>query len=327
MRRRNFIAGLAGTAGTWPFSAIAQQPAMPVIGFLSAGSATQPPEAMRAFHQGLSEAGFVEGQNVMIEYRWAEGYVDRLAGFASDLVRLQPRVIVATGGTVAALAAKKATTTIPIVFAAAFDPVEAGLVASFNRPGGNLTGVVTLTSELVPKRLELLHEVAPQATTIAVLLNPTGLNAGRPPRVLEDAARALRLQLEPIHASSERDFETVFATLVRQRAGALMIPPDSLFLDRRDRLGALTLRYAIPAIHSYREFAAAGGLMSYGGDYTGLHHQIGIYSGRVLKGESPANLPVQQSTTVDFVINLKTAKAFGLTVPPALRAFANEVIE
>jgi putative tryptophan/tyrosine transport system substrate-binding protein len=326
VRRREFIAGL-GSAAAWPVVARAQQPATPVIGFLSARAAGEDAYLLTAFHQGLKEAGYVEGRNVAIEYRWAEGQYDRLPALAADLVRRKVTVIVATGALSAALAARAATTIIPTVFQVGNDPVQVGLVPSLNRPGGNLTGVTTLAAELMPKRLELLHEVVPGATVVAALLNPTNPNAETFSRDLQAAALTLGLRLHILHASTQRGFDTAFATLVQLRAGGLVIASDSFFTSRSEQLAALALRNAVPAIYSYREFAAAGGLMSYGGGLTDAHRLAGVYTGRILKGEKPSDLPVQQSTKIELMVNLKTAKALGLTIPETLLAIADQVIE
>ena len=326
MKRREFITLLGGAAAAWPLAARAQQPAMPVIGFLSTRSPDDSTRVVAAFRQGLNEAGFVEGQNLAIEYRWAEGQYDRLPALAADLVRRQVAVIVASG-TFTAEAVKAATTTIPIVFGVSADRVEAGLVASLNRPGGNLTGVTSLLDEVAPKRIELMHELVPTATIFAVLINPTYPTAETQSRNLQAAARALGLQVHVMHASSEREFDTVFATLVQLRAGALVIGNDPFFNTRSAQLAALMVRHAVPTIHQTREFAAAGGLISYGGSLSDSYHLAGVYTGRVLKGEKPAELPVQQSTKVELFVNLKTAKALGLTVPLSLQVAADEVIE
>jgi len=301
---------------------------MPVIGFLSSASPDRYAHVVRAFRQGLSETGHVEGRNVAIEFRWADDQNDRLPGLAADLVRRQVSVIAAPGSTPAALAAKAATATIPIVFQVGIDPVAAGLVASLARPGGNVTGVTNLNTELGPKRLELLRELMPTANIIALLVNPTSpLIAETASRDLQSAARTFGLQLHILHASTERDFDTVFATLVQLRASALVIAPDTFFISRSEQLAALTVRHAVPAITQFREFAAAGGLMSYGGSFTDSARQVGVYTGRVLKGEKPADLPVQQVTKVELIINLNAAKALGLEVSPMLLGRADEVIE
>jgi putative ABC transport system substrate-binding protein len=308
MRRREFIAGL-GSAAAWSVAARAQQrPAMPVIGFLSAASAWEYAERAAAFRQGMSQAGYVEGRNVLIEYRWAEGHYERLPIMAADLVHRGIAVIFANGPAV--LEAKAATTTIPIVFNVAADPVQVGLVASLNRPGGNLTGVSNLGVQAGPKRLELLHELVPTATIIALLINPTSPNAETQSREMQAAARTFGLQLHIVHASAERDLDTVFASL---RAGGLVVSPDPFFNSRDEQLVALALRHTMPTISQFRRFAAAGGLMSYGGSQTDQYRLAGIYTGRILNGEKPADLPVQQSTKVELIINMKTAKALRLT--------------
>ena len=328
MRRREFIALLGGGAAApmlAPFAARAQQPALPVIGFLNTRARGEDPHLLTAFHLGLKEAGYVEGRNVAIEYRFAEGQNDRLPAMAADLVRRQVAVIAANGPAV--VAAKAATATIPIVFSVGLDPVALGLVASLNRPGGNVTGVTVLFDEIGPKRLELLHELVPTATIIALLLNPTYPSAENQSRDLQAAARTLGLQLHVLHASTERDFDKAFATMVQLRAGALVIGNDPFFNSRSEQLAALSVRHAMPTIFQNREFAAAGGLMSYGGSIADTYRVVGVYTGRVLKGEKPADLPVQQVAKVEMMINLKAAKALGLSVPLSLLGRADEVIE
>jgi putative tryptophan/tyrosine transport system substrate-binding protein len=324
LRRREFIT-LLGGAAAWPLAARAQQ--MPVIGYLGGESRESETFKIVPFRQGLKEAGYIDGQNVTIEYHWAEDQYDRLPALAADLVRRQVTVIV-LDGIAPALAGKAATTTIPMVFEIASDPVQIGLVANLNRPGGNLTGVTSLNVEVGPKRLELLHELVPTATAIALLVNPTSPNQTESTtRDAEAAARTLGLKLYVLHASTERDFDTIFATLVQLRAGALVIGPDLLFANHREQLGALTVHHAVPAISPYREFAAAGGLMSYGGDLAESYRVVGDYVGRILKGDKPADLPVQEVTKVEMIINLKTAKALGLNIPEPLIGRADEVIE
>jgi putative ABC transport system substrate-binding protein len=328
MRRRDFLGALGSAAAGWPLPAWAQKPAMPVIGFLGSESPDLFAGRLRAFRQGLSESGYVEGRNVAIEYRWAEGRYDRLPDLATDLARRHVSVIATIGGTPAALAAKAATTTIPVIFQIGIDPVQVGLVASLARPGGNLTGVTTLAVEIGPKRLELLHEVVPKATIVAALVNPTNpILTETLSRELQALARARDLTLHVLQASTEGEFDTVFATVVRLGAGALVIGTDAYFNTRSEQLAALSLRYGVPAIYQYPEFAAAGGLMSYGSSYRDAHRLAGTYTGRILKGEKPADLPVQQATKIELIINLKTAKTLSLEVPPALLARADEVIE
>jgi putative ABC transport system substrate-binding protein len=328
MRRREFLTFLGSAAAAWPVAARAQQPAIPVVGFLHAQSLVGYREPVAAFHRGLAEAGYVEGRNVAIEYRWAEGHYDRLPALAAELVRRQVAMIVTGGGSTTALAAKAATATIPIVFNLGVDPVEVGLVKSLNRPSGNLTGVTIINVEVIAKRLELLHQVVPAATSIALLVNPTNsVGADADARELQAAARALGLHLLILNASSDGEIDAAFATLVIERAGALVVGGDSFFVSRYDRLAALAARHVVPAIYQSREAAASGGLVSYGADIPDSYRQVGVYTGRVLKGEKPADLPVQQATKVELTINLKTVKALGLTVPLALLTRADEVIE
>jgi putative tryptophan/tyrosine transport system substrate-binding protein len=327
VRRREFITLLGGAAVAWPIKAGAQHQKVPVIGYLNSRSRDGDAPFLAAFRQGLKEAGYVEAQNVAIEYRWADFQYDRLPTLADDLVMRQVAVIFASA-IQAALPAKAATATIPIIFAIGSDPVEFGLVASFNRPAGNVTGVSWLGGPtLAAKRLELLHELIPTATDIAVLVNPTNQAAEAETGELKQAARLLRLQLNVLNASTDRDIDSAFTTLLKQRASALLVTSDVFLLDRRDQLVALSGRHAVPAIYQSREFPDVGGLMSYGTSYADAYRLGGIYTGRVLKGEKPADLPVQESTKVELVINLKTAKALGLTVPPSLLATADEVIE
>ena len=327
IRRREFVT-LLGGATAWPLAAHAQQSPMPVIGYLGSESADLSSRRLGAFRQGLAEAGYVEGKNLTIEYRWAQSQNDRLPALAADLVRRQVAVIVTIGSTPAALAAKAVTSMIPIVFQVGSDPVEVGLVASLARPGGTVTGVTNLNTELESKRLELLHEPVPTATTVGLLVNPTSPNlAETSTKDLQTATRKFGFQLHVLHASTERDFDTVFATLHQLQIRALVIGPDALFISRSEQLGVLTVRHAVAAITLYRKFTAAGGLMSYGGSTKDSDRQAGIYAGRVLKGERPADLPVQQTTKVELVINLKTAKALGLDVPMSMLMRVDEVIE
>jgi putative tryptophan/tyrosine transport system substrate-binding protein len=327
MRRREFIKSIGGAAITLPLAARAQQPAMPVIGFLNSGYPAERASFVAAFRQGLKETGCVEGQSVAIEYRFAEGHYDRLPSLASDLVHRQVSVIAATGDTVAALAAKGATTTTSIVFVIGSDPVKEGLVASFNRPGGNITGVSVISSALVSKQFELLHELVPQATVVGVLLNPSNPNANFELSDLQSAARSMGLQLVVARADTESGIESAFASLVQQQAAALLVEPDAFFLDRREQLVALAAHQAIPTIYSRREPPAIGGLMSYGTNFADVYRQAGVYVGRILNGTKPADLPVMQPTKFELVINLKTAKTLGLTVPDRLLAIVDEVIE
>jgi putative ABC transport system substrate-binding protein len=328
MRRREFITVLGGAAAAWPLTAFAQQSVMPVIGFFSSASHEVYAIRLRAFHQGLKDTGYVEGQNVAIEYRWADGQYDRLSALAAELVHRQVDVIVAGGGTPSAVAAKAATATIPIVFAVSVDPVKIGLVASLNRPGGNVTGITNLNVEVGPKRLELLRELMPTATVVALLVNPTSPSIAEGfLRALQPAARALGLELHVLNASTDRDFDRVFANVVQLRADALVISPDVFFNTRSERLAMLSLRHVVPAIYEYRPFVAAGGLIGYGSDEVEYYRLVGTYTGRVLKGEKPADLPVVQSTKVELLLNLKTAKALGITVPLPLLGRADEVVE
>jgi putative tryptophan/tyrosine transport system substrate-binding protein len=329
MRRREFIAlaGAAASANFWPLGARAQQPAMPVVGYLGAQSPAAFASRVAAFRQGLGETGYAEGRNVAIEFRWAEGRHDRLPDLAADLVARQVSVIVAPGGAPAALAAKSATTSIPIVFEMGADPIAIGLVSSLARPGGNLTGVSSLNVEVTPKRLEILHEAIPTGTLVAVLLNPTSPTADSQLKQLQQAARTLELQLHVLHASTERDLDPVFAKLLELRPNGLVVASDTFLGTHGERLAALTARHAVPAIHQARDFALAGGLMSYGGSFLESHRQAGVYTGRILKGDKPADLPVQQVTKVELLINLKTAKTLGITFPLALSGRADQVIE
>ncbi|HEV2188075.1 MAG TPA: ABC transporter substrate-binding protein [Stellaceae bacterium] len=324
MRRRELL--LLGAASAWPLATRAQQPAIPVIGFLGTRAPDEDPQLAAAFGDGLKEAGYVDGQNVAIEYRFAENQYDRLPALAADLVRRQVAVITANGP--AAQAAKAATATIPIVFTAGFDPVEVGLVASMNRPGGNVTGITIIDVQLGPKRLELLHELVPAATVVAGLVNPSDpARAEKTSETLQAAAHTLGLQLHILNASVDGEFDAVFARLAKLRAGGLVIGGQPFFNSRSEQLGALSLRHAVPTIFQFRAFTAAGGLASFGASITAMYRQAGGYVGRILKGEKPADLPVQQPTKFELVINLKTAKALGLTVPQSMLMRADEVIE
>jgi putative ABC transport system substrate-binding protein len=332
MRRRRFITLLGGAPFAWPLAAPAQQAAMPVIGFLSSYSSSDAfaQRFLAAFHQGLKQAGYVENQNVAIEYRWAGSEYERLTALAIELARRPVNVIATGSASLAVLAAKTATTTIPIVFLMGGDPVKLGLVVSLNRPGGNLTGITTLNTEITPKRVEVLRELVPTTTIMAVLVNPTNNPANVEVELRQAEAAANSLGLQTIHilqASTEPDLDGVFSTLIQQRAGGLVITADTLFSGKSAQLAALASRYSMPTISPYREFVTAGGLMSYGGSVNELYRLVGVYTGRVLKGENPADLPVQQVTKVELVINLKTAKSLGLDVPPSLLARADEVIE
>jgi putative ABC transport system substrate-binding protein len=326
MRRRELIVGLGAAAVPWPLAARAQQKAMPVIGYL--GSTSPGPNAanMAAFHQGLSETGYVEGRNLAIEYRWAEGSFDRLLALAADLVGRNVDVIATSGGDSSALAAKTATSTIPIVFIVGGDPIQKGLIASLSRPGGNLTGFSMITVELHPKQLDLLSELVPQAGVIALLVNPSNPNTERVIRDTQEAARAKGVMLAIVKAGTESEIDDAFATVVQRQAGALLVV-DPFFLSRREQIVALAARSAVPAIYEWREFTAAGGLISYGTSLTAVYRQVGIRVGKILKGAKPADLPVEQPTTFELVINLKTAKELGLAVPQSILARADEVIE
>jgi len=325
--RREFIALLGGAIPAWPLAARAQQAAMPVVGFLNSTSPDGWEPFVAAFRQGLKDDGYLEGQNVTIEYRWAEDEYDRLPALAADLVQQKVTVIAATG-TPAALAAKAATSTVPIVFTTGGDPIKLGLVASLRRPGGNMTGSTQLSVEVGPKRLELARELFPGATTFAVLVNPTNPLAATVSKDLQAVADTLGVRLHVLQASTEADFEAAFAMAAQLRAAALVIStPDPLFSSHAAQLGALALRHSVPAIYQLREFAAAGGLMSYGGSIRETYRQAGLYAGRILKGEKPADLPVVQSTKVELILNLKTARALGITVPLPLSGRAEEVIE
>jgi putative ABC transport system substrate-binding protein len=327
MRRRNFITLLGGAAVAWPLAAHAQQPTTPVIGFLSARSPAEAASVLAAFRQGLGETGYFEGKNVAIEYRWAEGQYNRLPALAAELVSHQVTVITATGGEPSALAAKAATATIPIIFTLGGDPVAAGLVASLNRPGGNLTGMTIMALQMGPKRLELLRQLLPNATAMTMLINPAFPTTSAEARELQDAARSLGLQINVQNASTESQIDTAFTTIVQQRASALIVATDPFLLGQRDQLVRLAARHAIPTMYFLREFVEAGGLMSYGPNIANEYRQAGVYTGRVLKGEKPADLPVMQPTKFDLVINLKTTKALGLTMPQNLLVAADEVIE
>jgi putative ABC transport system substrate-binding protein len=326
-KRRDFITLLGGAAGAWPLAAHAQQAAMPVVGFLNTASPGPFAPLVAAFREGLKDGGYIEGQNVAIEYRWAEGQYDRLPALAADLVRRQVAVIAATGGTVSAMAAKAATSTIPVLFIGGANPVSEGLVSSFNRPGGNVTGVSTYMSELAPKRLELLRELMPKATKIALLINPENAADWRALVDMEPAARVAKVTLLIVRAKVESEFEPAFTAMVQQGAEALLVSADPIFNSRRAQLVALAAHYAIPAAYPWREYAIAGGLMSYGPSISGLYRQIAQYVTRILKGDKPGDLPVQNPTKFELLINLKTARARGLTVPPTLLALADEVIE
>ena len=327
MRRREFLSVLGGAAAAWPLAAHAQK-TMPVIGFLHPGTIEAYSNRLRAFHRGLKEAGYVEGENVTVEYRWAGNQIDRLPTLAADLAQRQVAVIVASPAPVVVLAAKAATQTIPIVFLVSDDPVKVGLVASLARPGGNLTGVNFFNLELAAKRLEVLHELVPAATRIAVLVNPANArNADSAVQATQAAGRAIGLQTQIVHATTSREIDAAFATMARDRPDALFVGGDSLFNTRRQQLALLAARHAIPAAYSSRDYAEAGGLMSYGTDVTDANHQLGLYAGRVLKGEKPAEMPVIQSAKFELVINMQTARILGITVPQSLQVAADELID
>jgi putative ABC transport system substrate-binding protein len=326
LRRRQFMILLSGAA-VWPLAAGAQQSPVPLVGFIHIMSAENVPHIVASFRQGFREAGLVEGQNVRVEYRWAEGNYDRLPDLAADLVRRQVAVIAAAGGEPSPQAAKAATRAIPIVFTAAGDPVKDGLVASLNRPGGNATGITIFGGGAVTKRLQLLHEVVPKVDTTAYLMNPSNPNAEIEMRVAQSAAASLGQQMTVVNASNERELDAAFTAMHQQHAGALLVASDSFFFWQRDRLAALAARYRIPAMSYLREFAHAGGLMTYGNSLTEAYRLVGLYVARILRGEKPADLPVVQSTKFEFVINLKTAKALGVELPISMQLLADEVIE
>lgn len=326
-RRRFCVTLIGGAAAAWPLAAQAQQPAMPVIGYLADASPAGFSTFVAAFRRGLSETGYIENQNVAIEYRWTEGEHERLRGFVADLVRRQVAVIVATGGFAPAVVAKTATATIPIVFTGGGDPVTLGLVASLGRPGGNATGVINISAVLTAKRLELLRELVPTATVIAVLFNPGGPSAKGQVSQVREAARTIGQQIHVVPTGSEREFDAAFAAVVQKRAGALFVTGDPLFMSRRTELVTRAARHAIPTSFSFRELVVAGGLMSYGANLPDIHRQAGVYTGRILKGAKPADLPVLQPTKFDLVINAKTAKTLGIAIPPKLLLVADEVIQ
>ena len=327
MRRREFITLLGGAAAAWPLAASAQQVSMPVVGVLYSGSPEMFETLISAFRRGLNEVGYVEGRNVALELRLAEGRYDRLPALAADLVRRQVAVIFTSGGQNSAFAAKANTATIPIVFTTGGDPVRSGLIASLNRPGGNVTGVTNLTAELEPKRLEILHELVPTADRIAVLVNPAYQDVELRVDEIQAASRTIGKQIHVLQASTENAITMAFAALAQARAGALLVSSDPFFFGRRHQIVALAARYAVPAIYQWREFAQIGGLISYGADRSYAQHEAGIYVGKILKGAKPSDLPVQQAVKLELVVNLNTAKALGLTVPLTLQAAADEVIE
>jgi putative ABC transport system substrate-binding protein len=327
VKRRAFITLLGGAAAAWPLAARGQQPTMPAVGFLGSSSAAEWLPFVNAFQRGLKETGYIEGENLTIEYRWADGQYDRLPALAADLVRRQVAVILAAGSPVPALAAKAATATIPIVFALGIDPVQFGLVASLNRPGGNMTGVNFLVGHLAEKALGLIHELVPNVTVAGMFVNPNNPNADSVTRNARETARSLGLQLHILYAGSPVEIDTAFAGLVEQRIGILLSAADPFFMGRRDQVVALAARHAVPAIYFAREFATAGGLMSYGTSISDAYRLAGVYTGKILKGARPADLPIEQSTRFEFVINLTTAKTLGLQIPDKLLALADEVIE
>jgi putative tryptophan/tyrosine transport system substrate-binding protein len=327
LKRRDFITLLGGAAAAWRMTARAQQPAIPVIGWLSGATSDSEANLLPSFREALKAEGFVEGRTLAIEFRWTEGRTDRLPEMAADLVRRRVSVIVVSGSVIAALAAKAATMTIPIVFQTAADPVSSGLVASLNRPGGNLTGVTSLNVEIGPKRLELLHEIVPAASVLALLVNPNSPSADTYSKDARAAALSLGFALHVLRADTEREIEKAFTTLAELHAGGLVIAPDPLFNSRREALAALTVRHAVPAIYQSRAFVAAGGLLGYGDNIADEYRLLGTYTARILKGEKPADLPVQQATKVELTINMRTAKALGITVPITLLGRADEVIE
>jgi ABC-type uncharacterized transport system substrate-binding protein len=326
LRRRQFLTLLGGAAAAWPLAARAQQPAMPVIGFLNSGSAAEWAHLVAAFKEGLNEAGYVEGKNVAVEYRWAQGENERLPELAAALVRRQAAVIAAFGPPAAA-AAKEATATVPVVFSVGTDPIDLGLVTSFRRPTSNLTGINIFADMLTPKRQELLRELAPSASLVAMLINPTSAQTDSELRAVQAASDRLKQQVRIFDVRTDREIEAAFATIIDQRIGGLLVQTDPSLTVRRDQLVLLTTRHAIPAVFGFREFVMAGGLMSYGTSLRAAYRQVGIYVGRILKGEKPANLPVQQATAFEMVVNLKAAKALGVTIPTAILLRADEVIE